>query len=72
MDSFANRLKELRQENNVTQKQVSELPNITERNYQRYEYGLVNPTATNCILLADYYQVSIDYLLGRSDVKWWK
>ena len=61
------RLKELRKENNVTQKQVAESIKITERNYQSFEYGTTKPNHDNIIALADYFDVSTDYLLGRSD-----
>ena len=67
MANFSERLKELRKSNKVTQKQMSDLLEITERNYQRYEYGLVDPTASNMATLADYFNVSLDYLIGRSD-----
>ena len=36
-------------------------------NYQDYEYGKVVPSATILIALADYFDVSLDYLVGRSD-----
>lgn len=65
MPTFSNRLKELRIEKGATQKNMAELLGITERNYQRYEYGLVDPTASNATKLADYFDVSVDYLLGR-------
>jgi len=67
MAIFADRLKELRTAKGATQKQIAELLGIAERNYRRYEAGSVDPTASNMILLADYFDVSIDYLLGRSD-----
>lgn len=46
---------------------MAELLGITERNYQRYEYGLVDPIASNAVKLADYFHVSVDYLLGREN-----
>ena len=69
MSTFANRLKELRNAKRVTQKQMSELLGIAERNYRRYEAGDVDPTASNVTKLADYFGVSVDYLLGR--VNFW-
>lgn len=41
--------------------------NIPEQGYQRYEYGKVVPSARVLIALADFYDVSLDYLVGRSD-----
>ena len=67
MPSFDGRLKELRKKNGDTQKQIVDLLGIAERNYRRYEAGDVDPSASNAIKLADYFQVSVDYLLGRSD-----
>lgn len=63
---LAKRLKELRKIRHVTQKQVAENINITERNYQRLEAG-EKPNYDNLIALADYFEVSLDYLVGRSD-----
>ena len=67
MPTFANRLKELRLAKGATQKNMAEWLGITERNYQRYEYGLVDPVASNVSRLADYFNVTADYLLGRTD-----
>jgi transcriptional regulator with XRE-family HTH domain len=69
MNKFAERLKELRKLNKITQKQVALKTAIAERVYQSYEYGKVIPTATTLITLADYFNVSLDYLVGRSDIK---
>ena len=51
----------------ITQKQTAEGIGVTEQAYQRYEYGKVVPSATVLIALADYFDVSLDYLCGRSD-----
>ena len=67
MATFAERLRELRTSNNKTQKQMAELLGIAERNYRRYEAGDVDPTVSNSTILADHFNVSIDYLIGRSD-----
>jgi len=61
------RLKELRQSHNKTLKQMGEILGITQRNYQRYETGEVDPPLSRAIALADYFNVSLDYLVGRSD-----
>ena len=60
-------LKRFRKQFKITQKQAAAVGNITERVYQSYEYGKVIPTATVLIALADYFDVSLDYLVGRSD-----
>lgn len=61
------RLRLLRKERRMRQVDVAELLGITQAHYQRIEKGKINiPTLTLCIL-ADYFGVSTDYLLGRSE-----
>lgn len=64
---FGERLRLLRKEQKMTQRKMGDLLGITERNYQRLEYGKTNVTATTLIFLGDYFHVSADYLLGRTD-----
>lgn len=65
--SFSERLKELRTTRNLTQKQVYEAIGMSAIGYQRYEYGVREPAYQQLLALADYFQVSLDYLVGRSD-----
>lgn len=67
MPAIADRLIDLRKQKGVTQKQVYTAIGIGERNYQSFEYGTVKPSYDNLIKLADYFDVSIDYLVGRSN-----
>ena len=67
MDSLNAQFKKVRLERGFTQKQVADGLNIPEKGYQRYEYGKVVPSALVLIALADFYDVSLDYLVGRSD-----
>ena len=61
------RLRLLRMEKRMRQVDIAELLGITQAHYQRIEKGKINiPTLTLCIL-ADYFEVSTDYLLGRSE-----
>lgn len=61
------RLRLVRKEKQMRQVDVAELLGITQAHYQRIEKGKINiPTLTLCIL-ADYFGVSTDYLLGRSE-----
>lgn len=60
-------LKRFRKEYNVTQKRAAEIAGVAERVFQSYEYGKVVPTVTVLIALADFFDVSLDYLVGRSD-----
>ena len=60
-------LKRFRKTKKITQKQAAQSAGVSERVYQSYEYGKVIPTVTILIALADYFDVSLDYLVGRSD-----
>ena len=67
LEQLGERLRQLRKENQRLQRDMAEFLNITEVHYRRIEAGRVNiPTLTLCAL-ADYFGVSTDYLLGRSD-----
>lgn len=61
------RLKELRLSKNLTLKAMAEQLHMVQRNYQRYETGEVDPPLSKAIALADFFGVSLDYLVGRSD-----
>ena len=67
MDEFKIRLKELRTKKGVTQKAMGELLNITTRAYQFYEEGKRYPDFKGLIALADFFEVSLDFLVGRID-----
>ena len=62
-DSF----KRFRQERGLTQQQVAEALDLHKQAWQRYESGKVVPSATLIINLADAFNVSLDYLVGRSN-----
>lgn len=65
--SFPQRLILLRTSRNLTQKQIYESVGMSAIGYQRYEYGTREPAFRQLIALADYFDVSLDYLVGRSD-----
>ncbi len=67
LEIFSDRLKTLRNEKGLKQSEMGDLLGCTERNYQRIEYGQINVPATTLMALADYFDVTTDYLLGRSD-----
>ena len=67
LPKFSARLKELRKEKGLKQVEMAGLFGWTEAHYQRVEYGWINVSATTLEFLADYFEVSTDYLLGRSD-----
>lgn len=58
-------LKELRKQSGFTQKDVAKQLNVTYQCYQRYEMGERQPTPEMLCKLADVFEVSVDYLLGR-------
>jgi transcriptional regulator with XRE-family HTH domain len=58
-------LKEIRLQNNLTQKELSEQTKIIRQNISRYENGEVEPNISTLIKLADYFNVSVDYLIGH-------
>ncbi len=63
----SSRLKELRKNNKITQKQIANALELSERNYQYLEYGTVKPSYDTLLKLADYFDVSLDYLVGRTN-----
>lgn len=69
MASFGSRIRELRKERNMVQQDVADAFSIRVRTYQGYEYGESYPDVTKLIAIADYFDVSLDYLVGRSDVR---
>lgn len=64
---ISKRTKELRIKNNLTQKQLSEILKIQPNSVQRIEYGTARPSIDTLVTLANYFDVSLDYLLGRTD-----
>ena len=66
MQEFNKRLKELRTSKNVIQKDIAEVLEISIRAYQHYETGTRYPDFPGLIKLADYFDVSLDWLTGRT------
>lgn len=61
------RIRNLREDKDITQTQMGEILSCSQRVYSNYERGDIDiPTAT-LIKLADFHRVSVDYLLGRTD-----
>lgn len=61
------RLRELRKKNGLNQQKMALELNITQAGYSRYEVGKSEPDISMLIHLADYFGVSVDYLIGRTD-----
>ena len=64
---FSVRLKQLRKEKGNTQREMALFIEKTERHYQHIEAGKINISSMLLLKLADYFEVSADYLLGRTD-----
>ena len=65
LPGLAGRLKPLRNEKKMTQKEMAALLDCTEGHYQKIEYGKINLSALQLMELADFFGVTTDYLLGR-------
>ena len=65
MNNFNNKLRNLRVSNGITQKQLAEQINIQPNSVQRLKYGTAQPSLKTITAIADYFDVSIDYLVGR-------
>ncbi len=68
MADLAERLEELKESRNLKQKEIASAVGVPLRTYQRYEYGEREPQASVLIRMADYFHVSMDYLVGRTDI----
>lgn len=64
-----NRIRNLREDNELTQREIAEKLYIAKKTYERYENNERIPSIDFMIRLADFYNVSIDYLCGRTDKK---
>ena len=67
MTQFSARIKAIRKERKLTQKQMAEFLSTTERNYQYYESGSREPNLETFSLIAERLEVTTDYLLGKSE-----
>ncbi len=63
------RLKDIREDRDLTQKEIANVLGIPQQNYSRYEMGVVKMPVEKYEILADFYNVSVDYLIGRTDNK---
>lgn len=63
------RIKNLREDNDLFQKEIADILNITQQQYSLYETGIRDIPIELLLKLADYYNVSLDYLLNRTNNK---
>ena len=63
------RIKDLREDNDITQKEIAEYLHIRQNTYSQYENGHRQLPLEYLIALARFYKTSVDYILGLTDVK---
>lgn len=63
------RIRALREDSDLPQKELAAALSVAQTTYSDYELGKLNIPAPILIRLADYYGTSVDYLLGRTDVR---
>ena len=69
MSDFASRFRELRKERGLTQQAIGEVLDVGERMISYYEHGGRYPDFKGLLFIAEYFQVSLDYLVGWSDAR---
>lgn len=62
-------IRKLRIDHGYTQEEIARLLNIKQNTYSQYEIGTLNYPVDALMILADFYDVSVDYLLGRTETK---
>lgn len=67
--AYYKRIRELREDNDKTQNDIAKYLNMKQPQYQRYETGTRDIPSDILIRLADYYNVSTDYILERTNNK---
>ena len=60
-------LREIREDRDIKQREIAKYLNVSQNTYSKYETGVISLTAEILIKLADFYNVSIDYLLDRTN-----
>ena len=60
-------LRAIREDRDIKQKDVAKALNVSQNTYSQYETGVISLTAEVLVKLSDFYGVSIDYLLDRTD-----
>ena len=65
---YFQRLKDLREDKDLLQKDIAEILGISQTVYSRYERGFQTIPVIHLLKLADFYQTSTDYILGRTNI----
>lgn len=66
---YNERIREMREDNRFTQQKIADLLHIGQRTYADYESGKTRIPLDNILILAKFYNVSMDYITGASNVK---
>ncbi len=66
---FYQRIRDLKEDNDLSQLEISKIIRMSEKQYARYERGNVDIPLEKALILADYYNVSLDYIAGRTNDK---
>lgn len=66
---YNERIREIREDNSLTQQEIADLLHIGQRTYADYESGKTRIPVDNLLILAKFYDVSLDYITGASNIK---
>ena len=66
---YNERIRQIRENNSLTQQKVADLLNVGQRTYADYESGKTRIPVDNLLILAKFYDVSLDYITGASNIK---
>jgi len=66
---YNERIREIREENFYTQQKIADLLNVGQRTYSDYESGKTRIPIDSILILAKFYDVSVDYITGASNVR---
>jgi len=67
--TFPDKVRQIRKESGLTQVALAKGIGVSDRTIKRYEAGTVEPTLSALLTLADFFQISLDYLVGRSETR---
>lgn len=68
MENYQTRLKDLREDKDLTQAQIAKVIGTSQQHYGKYESGKIIIPFDRVIILADFYNVSLDYIAGRTNM----
>ena len=66
---YNERIREIREDNSLTQQKIADLLSIGQRTYADYESGKTRIPVDSLLILAKFYNVSLDYITGASNIK---